>query len=320
MKTRMLITGASGFIGRNLFEYFSKKDGVELFGTYKSRRIAPLNHTYYGDLTREEAVRNLLKEIKPHVLIHAAAATTGFQDFKQRESKFIHDNIVMNTHIIALAAEYNVPHVVLLGCALVYPSQNIVVIESDDQLMTSLEHPYSGGAKVKRVMEDLAWQYAHLSGGKTAYTLIRHSNIYGPYDKFKGGGHLIAGKIAEVANAKIGDTVSVRGPGTELRDVLHIDDLLHFVDIALLKDMLRTYVWNVGYGRSFSVNDIVRMIISLSGKQLIICNDTSVSGAPTQPALNCTKAKQKLGWEPKVSILQGLGMTMDWYKANKHLL
>ncbi|MEK7173779.1 MAG: NAD(P)-dependent oxidoreductase [Patescibacteria group bacterium] len=319
MKTRMLVTGASGFIGRNLFEYFSQKEEVEVFGTYRTRSFPTLGHLYYGNLVREDVVRMLLKEVKPQVLIHAAAATAGFQDFKQKETAFIHDNIIMNTHVIALAAEYGVEHVVLLSCSLVYPSMDVCVAECDDALKP-VEHPYAGGAKVKRIMEDLAWQYAHLSGGRTVYTMVRHSNIYGPYDKFKGGGHLIAGKIAEVANAKIGDTVSVRGPGTELRDVLHIDDLLHFVDIALLKDMLRTYVWNVGYGRSFSVNDIVRMIISLSGKQLIICNDTSVSGAPTQPALNCTKAKQKLGWEPKVSILQGLGMTMDWYKANKHIL
>lgn len=320
MKTCVLITGASGFIGRNLFEYFSKKDATEVFGAYRTRSFPINGKLYYGNLVREEVARSLLKEVQPDVLIHAAAATAGFQDFKQREAQFIHDNIVMNAHIIALAAKYKVPHVILLGCSLVYPSIDSIVAEDDVQMTKPLEDPYSGGAKVKCIMEDLAWQYGNLSGGRTAYTIIRHSNIYGPYDKFKGGGHLIAAKIAEAVDAHDGDTICVRGPGTERRDALHIDDFLCFVDAAISQRAPRTGAWNVGYGSAYSVNEIVRKIADMSGKKLTLVNDFSANSAPTQPALNCQKAKSIFGWRPKIKLNDGLQMTMEWYKANKRLL
>lgn len=316
MKTRMLITGASGFIGRNLFEYFSQKENMEVFGTYKSRQCVSSNRMYYGDLTREEIARNLFKETKPHVLIHAAASTAGFQDFKKNEGAFIHGNVVMNIHVIALASEYNVQQVVLLGCSLVYPSIDISVGEGDTMLLP-LEHPYSGGAKVKAAMEGFAYHYAHASGGRTTYTIVRHSNIYGPHDKFHGGGHLVASKIAEIVNANDGDVISIRGRGIERRDLLHVDDLTRFIDVVLCADNPRTDVWNVGYGSTLPVNDVVQIIIRASGKHLGFANDISINSAPTQPALNCQKAKSVLGWEPKINLEDGLRMTMEWYKANK---
>lgn len=319
MKTRMLITGASGFIGRNLFEYFSQKENMEVFGIYKSRPCVSSNHMYYGNLTREEVVRNLFKEVKPHVLIHAAAATVGYREFKKNEGVFIHDNVMMNTNVIALAAEYAIPHAMLFGCAFVYPTVDRIVKE-ENAIEVPLDHPYHGGAKVKSVMEDLAHTYARLSGGRTVYTVIRHSNIYGPYDKFAGGGHVIAAKIAEVVNAPDSGIITVRGAGWEKRDLLHVDDLTRFIDLALSRDVLQTDVWNVGYGKSFSVNDIVQEIVAASGKRLVVKNDLSIPLTPTQPALTCQKAKNAFDWEPKIKLEEGLRMTMEWYKANKNLM
>lgn len=317
MKQRLLITGASGFIGRNLFEYFSKKEDGEVFGTYKSRLSVPSSRMYCVDLTQEDAARGLFEEIKPDVLIHAAAATVGFHEFKKNEGTFIHANVLMNTNIIALATEYAVRHVVLLGCSLAYPSRDSTVRE-EDAVVLSLDHPYKGGATVKSVMEDLAFQYARMNGGNTIYTIIRHSNIYGPYDKFDGRGHMVASKIPEVVNAKDGETIIVRGHGTERRDLLHIDDLVQFIDSALRNSNPRTDVWNVGYGFSFSVNEIVKKIVDVSGKQLTILNDNFIISAPTQSVLDCQKAKSAFDWEPKIKLEDGLRMTMEWYKANKN--
>lgn len=319
MKTRMLITGASGFIGRNLFEYFSKKEGLEVFGAHKSRPLLPQDHAYEADLTREDVARNLLTEVKPQILIHAAASTAGFREFKKSEGAFIHANVLMNMHLIALAAEYHVSRVVLLSCSLVYPAVDSVVTEEDVASFPPA-HPYSGGAKVKSVMEDFARHYTQVSNGQTIYTIVRHSNIYGPYDKFHDGGHLVSSKIAEIAGAKDNGTIVVRGHGTERRDLLHVDDLVRFIDMALGRQQLGTDVWNVGYGVTFPVNEIVQKIVDVSGKRLMLTNDFTIQSAPTQPALNCQKAKNALGWTPNIKLDDGIRMTMEWYKANKHLL
>ncbi|TSC72519.1 MAG: UDP-glucose 4-epimerase [Parcubacteria group bacterium Gr01-1014_70] len=319
MKTRLLITGASGFIGRNLFEYFSKKENMEVFGTYKSRLLASSTHMCQYDLTREDEARNLFEKVRPHVLIHTAAATAGFHEFKKNEGAFIHANVLMNMHMIALSAEYNIAHVVLPSCSLVYPSSNSTVGE-EDTVIYPLEHPYSGGAKVKHIMEDLAWQFSHVSGGRTAYIMVRHSNIYGPYDKFYGSGHLVASKIAEIVDAEDGSTITIRGHGEERRDLLHVDDLVRFVESAIHRENPHTDVWNVGSGSVFPVNEIVRKIINASGKRLTCVNDLAIPSAPTQPALNCQKAKSDFGWEPNINLDDGIRMAMEWYKAHKHIV
>ncbi len=308
-KVRVLITGASGFIGRNIFESFRRRTDVELFGTYRSRRFFRSANLWEVDLRQENEVRLLLASLQPDVLIQAAAVTSGAEDIAQRPEIHVHDNVIMNAHLLAAAHDKAVPHVILFSCALVYPSEDRLVKETDADFR-SIQPVYSA-AWVKVACEEFAKFYA--SRGRTSFSVIRHSNIYGPYDKFGTGAHLVGGKIAEVARAQDGDTIVIWGSGEPKRDLLYVGDLERLVEGLMGSSQVGFQIYNAGWGSSLSVREVTEKIIKVSGKKLSVVCDTTKPEMPTQPALCSLKARHDLRWIPRIAWQTGLARTYKWY-------
>ena len=98
--------------------------------------------------------------------------------------------------------------------------------------------------------------------GNTKYTAIRHSNIYGPYDKYDlERSHVFGATITKVMTAK--KEVVVWGKGTEERDLLHIDDLVNFVKLVIQKQKKKFQLFNCGVGYSISINNLVKKITTM---------------------------------------------------------
>ena len=149
---------------------------------------------------------------------------------------------------------------------------------------------------------------------KNKFTVIRHSNIYGPHDKFDlEKSHVFAATITKVMNST-SNKITIWGTGEEQRDLLHVSDLARFVALSLDKQKENYGLYNVGYGESISVRSLVEKIIVYSGKKLEIEHDLSQPSNKTTVSLDCSKAKMELGWKPKVSLSTGIKNTMDWYK------
>ena len=163
-------------------------------------------------------------------------------------------------------------------------------------------------------MKKIGEFYASL--GRNKYTAIRHSNIYGPYDKYDlEKSHVFGATITKVMTATNGK-VSVWGTGDEERDLLHISDLVRFVELVVLKQEKPFELYNVGYGRSISIKNLVREIIKCSGKELEIEHDLSKPSNKTTVSLDCLKAKRDLGWQPKMSLEKGIRHTLKWYEKH----
>ena len=134
------------------------------------------------------------------------------------------------------------------------------------------------------------------------YTVIRHSNIYGPHDKFDlDKSHVFGATLNKVINAK-DDKVTVWGRGLEGRDLLYIDDLVKFVDLAIKKQKKKFGLYNVGSGKIISINMLVKKIIEASRKKLKIVNDLTKKSLKNSVYLNCNKAFKEIGWKPKISL------------------
>ena len=112
------------------------------------------------------------------------------------------------------------------------------------------------------------------------------------------------------------EKINVWGPGTETRDFLYIDDLLDFIDLALEKQQSNYELFNVGCGYEVSIKSLVEKIIEISGKDLVMEHDLSKPHIPTKLYLDCSKAKDMLGWQPKVTLSEGIKRSIDWWKAN----
>ena len=153
--------------------------------------------------------------------------------------------------------------------------------------------------------------------GRTKHTVMRHSNMYGPYDKYDlERSHMFGATITKVMTSQNGK-VNVWGTGEEARDLLYVDDLVEFVDAAINNQKSDYELFNVGLGKATQVKDVVSKIITHSGKDLEMVHDLSKPTIPTSLFLNCKKAKDLLDWEPKTTLDEGIIKTIKWYKENE---
>ena len=314
MKKKMLILGATGFIGRNLAEHFARNESWEVYGTYHaSPPLAdPAIHMLPADLTRREDVDGALRGMD--VVIQAAAVTSGSKDVVTAPHIHITDNAVMNSLIFRSAFEHEIPHVLFLSCSVMYHSSAAPLKESDFDANREMFPSYFGGAWNKVYFEKMCEFYSRL--GKNRYTVIRHSNIYGPYDKYDlEKSHVFGATVTKVMTAA-GGKVVVWGSGEEERDLLHVSDLVSFVECAIQKQKTPFVLYNAGSGKTISVRDLVEKIIALSGRQLEIEHDSSKPTIKTSLCLDYGKARDELGWEPTIPLDEGIRKTLDWYRTH----
>ncbi len=315
MKKKVLICGATGFIGRNIGEYFSRTDDFEVYGTYLKSPPPdnPKIRMVKANLTREEDVNRVVAGMD--IIIQAAATTSGAKDIVTKPYYHVTDNAVMNSLIFRAAYEHKVSRVVFFSCTVMYQSSNTPLKETDFDANKELNSKYFGVGWTKVYIEKMCEFYSRM--GNTKYTVIRHSNIYGPYDKFDlEKSHVFGATMTKVMTTEKGGKIIVWGTGEEERDLLYVSCLVDFVRLAIDKQESEFELYNVGYGSSISINDLVDKIIACSGKDISVEHDLSKPTIKTTLCLDTSKAKTSLGWAPDITLDEGIQKTMDWYKSN----
>ncbi len=309
--TRVVICGATGFIGRNMVAYFAKKYAhVTAVWHRKPPYRTPSNVSWVqADLRDPEAAD---KVVAGHdILIQAAATTSGAKDITSSPAIHVTDNAVMNSHLLRAAYERSLAHFIFFSCSVMYGSSRVPVKESD--FSGEIEPKYFGAGWTKVYLERMCEFYAGL--GRTKHTVIRHSNIYGPHDKFDlERSHVCGATISKALTAKA--SLTVWGKGSESRDLLFISDLVNFVDRAATHQRTHYGLYNCGAGKAISVRDLTKKIIAASGKALKITYDPTKPTIDFSLALDCRKAEAELGWKPQVSLEDGLRETINWWQEN----
>ena len=315
-KKKVLVCGATGFIGRNTAERLIRRDDFEVYGTYFNSKPwkNPKIKMIKADLTDKEDVGRAIKGMD--ILVQAAATTSGAKDIVTKPYYHVTDNVIMNALIFRVAYECKISHVLFFSCTTMYQSSDSPVKETDFDANREMHHNYFGGGWTKVYNEKMCEFYSRISS--TKYTVIRHSNIYGPYDKFDlEKSHVFGATVTKVMTAKEGGKVVVWGAGTEERDLLYISDLVDFVETAVDKQTAKFDLYNVGYGSSISIADLVKKIILYSNKDMGIEYDDSKPSIKTKLCLDINKARNAFGWSPKISIDEGIRRTIKWYGENE---
>lgn len=313
-KPRMLICGASGFIGHNIAEYFAKQNTYQITGVYfkSPPPKIPGVEMVHSDLRKEEEVQRLVKGTD--VLVQMAATTSGAKDIVARPYIHVTDNAVMNSLLFRAAFDHKVKHVMFPSCSIMYQPCDVPLKEDDFNPCDEIHDKYCGAGWTKVYLEKIAKFFADRS--ETKYTVFRHTNVYGPHDKYDlEKSHVFGATITKVMTNTTG-TMTVWGTGEEERDLMHVDDVVNFIDLALKKQTTKYELVNIGYGRSISVANLVKKIIDASGRNLKIEFDPKGPTIKTKLALDYSLAKQKFGWEPRISLEQGIELTLAWYKEN----
>ena len=316
VKKRILILGGVGFIGTNLIKYYLNKD-YEIHATHHntSPRFTNSKIVYYNtDLTKENEVIELFRSIKPHIVLHAAAVTTGSKDVLEQPYLHVTDNAIMNSLIFRECYLQKIEHCIFLSCTVMYQSKDFAQKESDWNANDPIYPNYLGVGSMKVFSEKMCDFYSRL--GDTKFTAIRHSNVFGPHDKFDlNRCHLVPAMIRKVAED---EKIQVNG-GKEnepRRDIIYIDDLCSFIDLCIKKQKEKYELINCGYGQAFSVTDIIKLIQEINKCNKEIVYNVSKPNIPTTVVLDCNKANSLLGWIPKTKIKDGLKKTLDWFEKN----
>jgi nucleoside-diphosphate-sugar epimerase len=311
---RILICGATGFIGRNLLEYYLDKNEYNIRATYFRRsQISNINVEWiYADLRNYEDVKKALKDVD--IVLQFAATTSGSKDIVNQPYLHVTDNAIMNSLILRECYEQKIEHLIFPSCTVMYQKSETAISESDFNESEEILPFYYGVGNTKVYVEKMCNFYSRL--GRTKHTVIRHSNIYGPHDKFDlEKSHVFGATVTKVMTSANG-IISVWGTGEESRDLLHVNDLINFIDISIKKQVSNFEIYNVGYGEGIKVIDLVKKVIKHSGKNIEIEHDLSKPSVPTSLFLDCSKAKNELGWTNKISLDEGVINTLDWYNKN----
>lgn len=316
MKKKILILGASGFIGQNLYLYFKKKN-YKVFGTYLNKPVKNSNkqNIFKCNLANYYEINSISDKIKNiDIIINAAAITSGAKDIINSPHIHVNDNAIINSNITKLSFEKKIKHVIMMSCSVMYPSSLKKLKETDYQDFQKIYPKYFGGAWMKIFMEKNSEFYSSLK--KSKFTIIRHSNTYGPYDKYDlEKSHVFGATIAKTMNAK--KTIKVWGEGTEIRDFLYIDDLCRFIEMAIKKQNNNFEIYNVGSGKGISIKNLVKKVIEKSKKKLEIVYETHQPTLKTNIVLDCSKALKDFNWAAKTTLDDGIVKSINWYIKNR---
>jgi len=314
MKT-ILICGATGFIGRNLLDYYYKQNKYKIIATHFKRSAIK---GYDGvkwvkcNLLDPYQVKSILKDVD--IVLQFAATTSGSKDITTRPYIHVTDNAVMNSLLLRECYDQGINHFVFPSCTVMYQPSSTALSEDNFNGNDEIFPTYFGVGNTKVYIEKMCEFFSRL--GRTKHTVIRHSNMYGPYDKYDlERSHMFGATITKVMTSPNGK-INVWGTGEEKRDLLYVEDLVNFVDSAINNQNSSYELFNVGVGKAISVKEVAQKIINHSGKNIEMVHDLSKPTIPTSLFLNCNKAKELLGWEVKVDLDEGIKKTLKWYKEN----
>jgi len=308
---KILVCGATGFIGRNmLLKLADTYTQVTAVWHEKRPFDTPENVTWVNADLRDPVAANRM--VQGHdTLVQAAATTSGSRDIVSAPYMHVTDNAVMNSYLLRASYEHSLAHFVFFSCSVMYASSETPVKETD--FTGDMEPKYFGAGWTKVYLERMCEFYAGL--GRTKHTVVRHSNIYGPHDKFDlERSHVCGATISKALTAD--KKLTVWGDGSEKRDLLYIDDLVHFVELAFANQEIDYGLYNCGAGTIISIADLTAKIIAATEKPLEVIYDRTQPTIPFSLALDCSKALKELGWRPRVSLDEGFGKTIHWWQQN----
>ena len=311
-RQRILVCGATGFIGRNLVEALARNANVELHALRFTRPVYDLSgvHWHQADLRDVEAVNRLLAGMD--VVIQAAATTSGVRDIVNTPYIHVTDNAVMNSLLLRGCFDHKVKHFVFFSCSVMYQPRETPWREEEWDPSQEMHPNYFHTGWTKVYIEKMCEFFGRL--GVTKHTVIRHTNVYGPHDKFDlERSHVFGATVTKVMTSKTG-SITVWGTGEEARDLIHVDDLVRFVDLTIERQTTPYELMHVSAGSAIRIKDLVAKIVSAAGRDLRIEHDPAGPTIKTSFALDNGRARTKLGWRPQVTLDDGIRRTVLWWK------
>ncbi len=300
---RILVTGGSGFLGRELCELLRLKGCRNLF--------TPRSADY--DLVDRAAVRRMLAVFRPTLVFHLAARVGGIGANRDNPGLFFHDNLAMGLHLIEESRLAGVAKFVQVGTVCAYPKHTPVPFAESalwDGYPEETNAPYGIAKKALLVMLQA---YRQQYGFNGIYLLP--VNLYGPGDNFDPAtSHVIPALIRKFSEAQ--GSVSVWGDGTPTREFLYARDAAAGL-IAAAERYDGPEPVNLGSGHEVSIAALCELVKAATGSGAAIVYDRDKPNGQPRRMLDTSRAKALFGWQATTPLQQGLARTVQWWQAQR---
>ncbi|MDH7568503.1 MAG: GDP-L-fucose synthase [Armatimonadota bacterium] len=304
---RVLLTGATGFVGRNLYPRL-QATGCDL--------VAPTRRDY--DLLEQEQVRRMFADTRPDVVFHLAGLIGGILANKERPADFCYQNLIMGTMVLHEAWRAGVQKYVTLmgGCS--YPAKAPSPIR-EEELFNGYPQPESAPYSLAKAMSAVQAEAYRRQHGFNAIVLVP-GNLYGPFDNFSlRNSHVIPALIRKYYEARRDgvEEVVAWGTGKPVRDFVYVEDACEAILLAA-ETYDRPEIVNISSGVPTTIRELVETVAELTGYRGRIRWDTTKPDGQMVKGFDVSRMRQVLGFECRTSLREGLQKTIAWFEANYH--
>lgn len=317
-KKKVLVTGGAGFIGSHVVEKLVKRSAkVTVLDNLQNGRLRNLNAIsdkiifIKGDCLDINIAEKVCKG--KDIVMNLAARVGGIEYNRTHQATMLKDNLLIATVMIEAAKRAKVERFLVVSSACVYPRNCSVPTPESEGFLNEPEPTNSGYGWGKRMAELLGKYYAEEFGMKIA--IVRPYNCYGPRDHFDPNtSHVIPALIKRVFDGE--NPVVVWGSGKQTRAFLYVEDLAEGMITAIEKYPVPDPI-NLGTNEEVSIKELIDKIIKISRVKIKILFDTSKpDGSPRRNSDN-RQAKEKIGFEAKTKLDEGLKRTIQWYRRHQ---
>ena len=303
---KIWVAGANGMVGSAIVRSLSGCD-VDLYATARTD----------VDLIDPTQVQKFYEEVKPNVVILAAAKVGGIHANATYPVDFISDNLQIQQNVISGAQRNSVKKLLFLGSSCIYPRNCPQPIKEEYLLTSALEPTNEWYAIAKIAGVKLCQAYRKQYG--CDFISAMPTNLYGPNDNFyPENSHVPAALLSRFHEAKIkgADSVNVWGTGKPCREFLHVDDLAEAC-LFLLQNYSGSQHINVGTGSDISIADFASLLRTIVGFEGQITFETDRPDGTPRKLLDVTNINAH-GWKSKIELEDGLKQYYRWYLENKN--
>lgn len=306
---RVLVTGGAGFIGSHVvdacLEAGHEVAVVDDLSTGKTANLDAAAAFYQVDIRDEPALARVFAECKPEAICHLAAKA-NVRESMEKPVLYAEVNIIGSLHLLELARKHSTRKIV-------YASTGGAVYGEPQYLPVDEDHPINPldpyGASKHHVEHYLSLYRANYD---LDYTVLRFPNVYGPRQDPFGE----AGVVAIWANQMLaGETPQINGTGDQARDFCYVGDIARANVLAL--ETGSGGVYNLGMGVGTSINEVFALLKEATGYPGEGVHAPAKLGEVFCIYLDASAAARDLGWQPEVSLAEGLCRTVDYFRETK---
>ena len=304
--SKVFIAGSQGMVGSAIRRNLEEKNYSSIYWVRRKN----------CDLRNRVHVDQYFAQAKPEYVFLAAAKVGGILGNKNHPAEFIYDNLMIQSNVIDAAYRNGVKKLVFLGSSCIYPKEPKIPITEDQLLAGPLETSNDAYAIAKIAGMRMCRAYRQQYGFNAVS--VMPCNLYGPHDNYDlENCHVLPAMMSKFHGSlekSVHWELTMWGDGTPKREFLHVDDLAEACYIVMQKYDEDEHI-NIGSGEDVTVKELAETIKDVVGYEHPIYWDTDKPNGTMRKVLNVDRIKA-LGWEPKISLRDGIESTYEWYKQN----